>query len=275
MPTDELSNGEAVTLGLAPGGIATLTLNRPRSLNAMSHEAMLALDRHLDTLANTPQLRVVVITGAGRAFSAGGDLLEFEQALQRGGDQLLALLAYNQTVLQRVEDLPVPVIGAINGIAIAGGLELLLCCDLLIAADTARLGDGHARYGIVPAGGATVRLMERLHPSHAARLFYTATAIDAQTAADWGLVNEVVPASDLQARTEQVAKEIASCSPEAIGHIKTLLKPQVRADGRAARIRQEIESFAQHLGGTDLKAGLASFRRKSDPSFKQAAFSGS
>ena len=118
--------------------------------------------------------KVALVTGAGRAFCAGGDLLEFEAALrQDGGRPLLETMAYNQGVLQRVEDLPVPVIGVANGVAVAGGLELLLCCDILLAAAGAKLGDGHTRYAIVPAGGATVRLLERLSPSQAAQLFYT------------------------------------------------------------------------------------------------------
>ncbi len=104
----------------------------------------------------------MILTGAGRAFCAGGDLIEFEAALKAGGTKLIDTLRYNQDVLQLVEDLPVPVIGAVNGVAVAGGLELLLCCDIILAAEGVKIGDGHTRYGIVPAGGATVRLRERI-----------------------------------------------------------------------------------------------------------------
>jgi enoyl-CoA hydratase/carnithine racemase len=266
MSPDAHQPDEAVRLDVDQG-IAVLTLNRPRSLNALSHEVMSALARRLDMLDAMPSLRAVVLTGSGRAFSAGGDLLEFEQALGQGGEHLLARLSYNQDVIQRLEDLPVPVIGAVNGFAVAGGLEMLLCCDLLVAAEGARLGDGHARYGIVPAGGATVRLLERLAPAHAARLFYTAELVDAATAMRWGLVDDVVAPEALHARCMDLAREIAARSPQALRHIKALVHPRTRNDGRAQRLNAELEHFAAHLHGTDLQRGLAAFRAKHDPQF--------
>jgi enoyl-CoA hydratase/carnithine racemase len=266
MSSEAPRSDEAVRLDVAQG-IATLTLNRPHSLNALSHDVMSTLAQRLDTLGAMPELRAVVLTGSGRAFCAGGDLLEFEQALQRGGVQLLELLRYNQDVIQRLEDLPVPLIGAVNGFAVAGGLELLLCCDLLVAAEGARLGDGHARYGIVPAGGATVRLRERLAPAHAAQLFYTAELIDAATAQRWGLVNEVVAPEHLQARVAALAREIAARSPEVLRHVKALTHPRESSGGRQQRLQAELEHFAAHLHGADLARGLAAFRGKRDPQF--------
>lgn len=252
---------------LFENGIATLTLSRPQSLNAMSHEMMRSLENRLRELVELPSLRAVIITGEGRAFSAGGDLKEFEDALQAGGTKLIDTLRYNQDVLQQVEDLPVPVIGAANGVAVAGGLELLLCCDIILAAEGARLGDGHARYAIVPAGGATVRLLERISPSHAAQLFHTAASVDVQTLAAWGLINEVVPADRLMLRAMELAKEIGANSPDAIRHIKALTGPMSRPTNRGARIHAELEHFAEHLRGDDLAKGLASFRTKQKPSY--------
>jgi len=237
-------------------GIATLMLNRPDKLNAMSREMMHALSGRLDVLAGVEGLRAVVLTGSGRAFSAGGDLVEFGEALRSDPAVLLADLRFNQEVMNRVEALPVPVIGAANGLAIAGGLELLLCCDLVLAAQDARLGDGHARYGVVPAGGATVRLRERISPSHAAQLFYTADPVDAATLHAWGLVNEVLPGDRLMDRAQALAREIALCSPEAIAHIKALTGPSPE---RQRRLEAELEHFAAHLTGRDLAKGLAAF----------------
>lgn len=269
MPNDSVDTtaGDAVRLDVQQG-VATLTLNRPNSLNALSHEVMSTLAQRLDALQALPQLRVVVLAGNGRAFCAGGDLLEFEQALQRGGEQLLELLHYNQQVIQRLEDLPVPLIGTVQGFAVAGGLELLLCCDLLLAAEGARLGDGHARYGIVPAGGATVRLLERLAPAHAAQLFHTAALVDANTALRWGLVNEVVAAEQLPARAQALAREIATRSPEVLRHVKALTHPRTRDASRAQRLQAELQHFAAHLHGTDLRRGLAAFRAKQDPDYR-------
>jgi enoyl-CoA hydratase/carnithine racemase len=257
---------EAVRLTLE-GGIATLTLNRPQSLNALSHEVMTALDDKVRTLAGVAGLRVVVITGAGRAFSAGGDLIEFDRAFRADKRSLLDILRFNQAVLQRVEDLPVPVIGAANGTAVAGGLELLLCCDIILAAEEVRIGDGHTRYGIVPAGGATVRLIERTSPARAAQLFYTAALIEAGTLKEWGLVNEVVPKVRLISRAMEIAREISERSPEAIKRIKALTARRTRTGGRDDRFEAELKSFEAHLDGTDLAKGLATFRAKQPPRF--------
>ena len=255
------TEGDAVSLTV-DGGIATLTLNRPDSLNALSHEVMTSLESHLKRLAERPDLRVVLLTGSGRAFSAGGDLIEFEAALRADKRKLLDYLRYNQDVLQLVEDLPVPVIGAVNGFAVAGGLELLLCCDILIAAAGAKMGDGHAQYGVVPAGGATVRLAERVSPSRAAQLFYTASLSDAETLRDWGLVNDVVPRERLMDRAMEVAREISQRSPEAIRHIKALTGRRGRSAARHSRLRAELERFETHVNGEDLAKGLAAFRAK-------------
>jgi len=210
----------------------------------------------------------VLITGSGRAFSAGGDLIEFERALQGGGSQLLDTLRYNQDVLQLVEDLPVPVIGVANGVAVAGGLELLLCCDMIIAAAGVKIGDGHARYGIVPAGGATVRLLERLRPSRAAQLLYTAALVESETLAEWGLVNEVVPKERLMARAMEVAREICTCSPEVLRHIKSLTRRSAHDGQRAGRLLAELGRFETHIGGADLKEGLSAFRAKRQPAYR-------
>lgn len=255
-------------------GIATLTLNRPDSLNAMSARMMRSLDGRLDEIERLPGLRVVIITGAGRALSAGGDLKEFAEALAAGGTRLIDALRYNQDVLQRVEDIAVPVIAAANGTTIAGGLELLLCCDIVLAGEDARIGDGHARYGIVPAGGATVRLRERLSPSQAAQLFYTASAVGAETLAAWGLVNEVVPRDRLMDRARELALEICENSPETIRAIKLLSRPSSRDPARSERIRRELARWLDHVSHPDLAEGLDAFRGKRKPGYRTYAPSG-
>lgn len=257
---------EGVRLAFSDG-IATLTLDRPGSMNALSQAMMQSLERRLRVVAGLPGLRAVVMTGTGRAFCAGGDLIEFEAALKAGGTRLIDMLRYNQDVIQIVEDLPVPVIGAANGTAVAGGIELLLACDIILAADGAKLGDGHAKYGIVPAGGATVRLGERIGPGRAAQLFYTAELVDAGTMADWGLVDEVVPKEKLLERAGEIAAAISAASPEVVRHIKLLTRQSKNAE-RQARIRAELERFRLHLDGTDLAEGLAAFREKRTPVYR-------
>lgn len=117
------------------GNVATVTLNRPASLNAMSDEMVRGLDQVLDELAADKTVRAAIVTGAGKAFSAGGDLREFGRKLEADPKSLLATLAHNQGVLDKVERLPFPVIAAVNGVAVAGGLEVVLCCDVVLASD--------------------------------------------------------------------------------------------------------------------------------------------
>jgi acyl-CoA synthetase (AMP-forming)/AMP-acid ligase II/enoyl-CoA hydratase/carnithine racemase len=250
-------------------GIAILTLNRPGNLNAASAAMMRSLERRLRAVPDLPGLRAVILTGNGRAFCAGGDLIEFEALLKAGGTALIDALAYNQVVIQMIEDLPVPVIGAANGTAVAGGLELLLACDMILAADGARMGDGHARYGVVPAGGATVRLTERIGRGRAARLFYTAALVDAQTMAAWGLVDEVLPQDRLMIRAIEIAREICAASPEVARHVKVLTRAPAN-ENRQARLRAEIDRFRLHVEGADLAEGLAAFRGKRAPVFRDA-----
>ena len=248
-------------------GVATLTFNRPDSLNAASRALMTSLERRLREVGGLAGLRCAILTGSGRAFCAGGDLIEFEAALKAGGSALIDTLRYNQDVIQMVEDLPVPVIGAVSGVAVAGGLELLLCCDIVLAAEDARLGDGHTRYGVVPAGGATVRLAERVGPGRAAQLFYTASLIDAQTAMEWGLVNEVVADGRLMERAAELARDICRASPAANRHVKALTGRTGRSDRRAGRIRAELDRFEEHIRGSDLAEGLEAFKAKRRPHY--------
>ena len=247
------------------GNIATITLNRPETLNALSREAMQTFERTVRSLGDFPGIRAVIITGTGRAFCAGGNLAEFKRALDEDKQSLLDVLAYNQTVLQLVEDIPVPVIGAANGLAVAGGLELLLCCDIVLAAEGARMGDGHARYAVVPSGGATVRLPRKIGPARAARLFYTAELVDAETMMAWGLVSEVVPADRLMECANALAAEISRCSPEVLRRIKRLTA--MRGDEPVVG-RAEIDEFAGHVDGGDLGEGLAAFGEKRTPLYR-------
>jgi acyl-CoA synthetase (AMP-forming)/AMP-acid ligase II/enoyl-CoA hydratase/carnithine racemase len=247
-------------------GIAVVTLNRPNALNALSHGVMHALDGVLDELAADATLRAVIVTGAGRAFSAGGDLLEFHEKLHDSPQQLIETLAFNQRVFAKLEALPVPVIGAVNGTAVAGGLELLLCCDVLIAAEDAKLGDGHAKYAVVPAGGATVRLFRKIPPNRAMQLFFSAALVSARELCDWGLINEVVPAPLVLARAKEVASRFCRQSPEVLAHIKDLARAYFGASPHDG-FQAEIAAFAKHIGGKDLAEGLAAYRNKRRPRY--------
>ena len=130
------------------------------------------------------------------------------------------------------------------------------------------MGDGHAKYGVVPAGGATVRLVERIGRGHAARLFYTAELVDVGTLADWGLVDEIVPKDELMARAAELAASISAASPEVLRHVKALTSPARDAE-RQSRLRAELDRFRQHIDGADLAEGLAAFREKRRPVYRE------
>jgi enoyl-CoA hydratase/carnithine racemase len=247
-------------------GVAVITLNRPNALNALSTSLMHALDGVLDQLAADTTLRAVVVTAQGRAFSAGGDLLEFDDQLKSDPRKLIETVTFNQRVFTRVESLPVPVVGAVNGTAVAGGLELLLCCDVLVASEDAKLGDGHAQYGVVPAGGATVRLFRKIPANRAMQLFFSASLFSAQELSDWGLINEVVPGSQLLTRARDIASQFSRQSPEVLAQIKGLARAYFSANGYDG-FQAELAAFASHMSGKDLAEGLAAFRDKRRPQY--------
>ena len=247
-------------------GIAVITLNRPNALNALSRNVMHALDGVLDEIAADGTLRAVVVTGKGKAFSAGGDLLEFLEQVQSDPRQLIETLAFNQRVFAKLESLPVPVIGAVNGTAVAGGLELLLCCDVLVASEDAKMGDGHAKYAVVPAGGATVRLFRKIPVNRAMQLFFTAGLFSARELSDWGLINEVVPAQQVLTRAKEIASLFCRQSPEVLARIKGLAHANFGANSYNG-FQAELDAFADHIGGKDLAEGLAAFRDKRQPQY--------
>ena len=237
--------------------VAVITLSRPHALNAMSQDVMQALDSILDSVSADETIRAVVVTGAGKAFSAGGDLVEFAALREAGPHHLIDALAFNQRVLEKLQSLPTPVIAAVNGAAVAGGLELVLCCDVVIAASSARLGDGHAQYAIIPAGGATARLARKLPANIAMHLFFSAELYSAEQFAVWGLVNEVTPDSEVVSRAVALAKGYAQMSREVLAAVKRLT--HASAGPLAELARFELQEFTSYVNHPDLVAGLQKF----------------
>ena len=250
-------------------GVAWLRLDRPAALNALSEPLLDDLDRAIDRAYEDPAVRVVVVTGTGHAFSAGADLAFAFEALQEGGDagdKLLGFVARARAVLDRLASLPKPVIAAVNGVALAGGLELVLCCDLVIAAETARFGDAHANYGLLPGAGGAVRLTRKIGPTRAAQLLFTGEFVSAHDLVGVGLVNRVVPDASLEDTVQEVAETIASKSPLGLRRMKELIALALDQPVDAA-LRAEQFALAAHVHSRDLQEGLSAFREKRRPRF--------
>ena len=200
--------------------IATITLNRPEAMNALSHALRAELFDICNAIADDDRIRAVIVTGAGdRAFTAGLDLKELgQQGLGAATDQNPA-----RNPCRALEQLPIPVIGAINGVAITGGFELALACDLRIASTNARFADTHARVGIIPGWGLSQKLSRFIGLSRACELSFTGQFLDAETACDWGLVNRVYEPDELIPAAEALAEDMATIDPEFLKAYKKLI----------------------------------------------------
>jgi enoyl-CoA hydratase len=214
---------EPLILTERDGPVAIVTLNRPTAMNALSRALRSELYRTMAALNADPEVRAVVLTGAGeRAFTAGLDLKEL-------GAEAGALSAANaegadENPVKAIETCRKPVIGAINGVAITGGFELALACDILIASENARFADTHARVGIMPGWGLSQKLSRIIGISRAKELSLSGNFLDARTAEAWGLVNRVVAPGELLAQAVALAHDIASAEPEFVTAYKQLIE---------------------------------------------------
>lgn len=204
------------------GGAMWITLNRPDTLNAITPAVVSGINAALDK-AQLSDVRAVVLTGTGRAFCAGADL-KFVRG-EAGNDET-ALSRFLDTVLlvmNRLETFPMPVIASLNGLTLAGGLELMLCCDLVVAARSAKLGDAHANYGLLPGGGSSVRLPRKIGSTRAKYLLYTGEFVPAEQLVAAGLVNEVVDDDKLIPTTQALVAKLVSKSPLGLRRMKALV----------------------------------------------------
>jgi enoyl-CoA hydratase/carnithine racemase len=198
--------------------LGVIRLNRPEALNAINQQMLLDLDAALDRLEQSGSVRVIVLTGTGRAFSAGRDLKEIGGEIHRTGLDIWA----------RLESIPKPVIAAVNGLCYTGALSMVLAADLIVAADTAVFADTHAKFGMFHGGGSTQRLRELIGPRRAKELLFTCAPISATEAERIGLVNRVVPASELMDAVRDLAQAIAANDAAALGAEKELITRGVR-----------------------------------------------
>jgi enoyl-CoA hydratase len=200
------------------GGVALLTLNRPEAMNALSRELRADFCAAIAELSADPAIRVLIITGKGKAFCAGFDLMEM------GDSDVDPSQESDNTMARALEAFSGPVIGAVNGHAVTGGFELALACDLLIASEEARFADTHARVGILPGWGLSQKLPRLIGLSRAKQIAFTGMPVFARQALDWGLVNEVLPAERLLPRAMELATAMCACVPEVLQQYKAQIE---------------------------------------------------
>jgi enoyl-CoA hydratase/carnithine racemase len=246
---------------------AWLTLNRPHAMNALSRETVIALDRTVTELAQRDDVLALVITGAGKAFCAGGDLKYFKETVGSGDmNRFRAYLNLCQDMYRRVETFPKPTIAAVNGVAVAGGLELILSCDLVYAAESAKIGDGHANFGIIPGGGGAIRLPRKIPMAFAKRLLFTGNLLPARELARYGLVNEVVPDAEFEKTVSDIVAQITKNSPLGIRMIKQLVNDGFEQPLDTA-LRLEVVAWESYGRSSDIAEGLLAFQEKRKPNF--------
>jgi len=248
------------------GSALWLTLNRPRAMNALTPELMNELGDAIGQAETNPAVRALVITGAGKAFCAGADLKNMSYGNDHAG-KFGALTAIATSVLNRIKTTRLPVIAAVQGIAFAGGLELLLCCDLVIAARSARIGDGHANFGLVPGGGGSVHLTQLIGPLRAKELLFTGASYPAEKLQSMGLVNETVDDDALVETVEKLVARLAEKSPLSISCMKKMVANAMTMPYQASLAR-EAEMALDHTGSDDASEGLAAFAERRTPEFK-------
>lgn len=233
--------------------VALVTLNRPEAMNALSRGLRAQLAQVMRELDADDRIRVVILTGAGtRAFTAGLDLKEL------GSDGLSAANASEADAnpVKAVEQCRKPVLGAINGVAITGGFELALACDILIASENARFADTHARVGIMPGWGLSQKLSRMIGIARAKELSLSGNFLDAQTACAWGLVNRVVSAADLLPTAKALAADIASADPAMVAAYKRLIDQGYALPFGAAMAHEHATSSARNaaVSGAEVEA---------------------
>ncbi|OGK95686.1 MAG: hypothetical protein A3I14_06550 [Candidatus Rokubacteria bacterium RIFCSPLOWO2_02_FULL_73_56] len=249
----------------ADGGIARVVLNRPEQLNAISPGLLEDLGRACEAVERDPAVRVVTLTGAGRAFCAGADL-KAVQALVGDPERWSGFLRLWHRVFNRIEALPVPVVAGVHGLALAGGLELTLVADLVVLDAAARLGDQHAAFGLVAGGGGSQRLPRLVGARRAKELMLLGGWLDAEQARAWGLANRVAPAGGMGAAVEELARALAQKSAAASRTVKTLVARGLGlplADG----LELELRLAGEHMRSADAAEGLRAFAEKRAPVF--------
>jgi enoyl-CoA hydratase len=248
---------------------AIVRLNRPDQLNPIDGDTLLELDAIVDDIIADRKVRTVLITGNGRAFSAGGDLKKYIP-LQKDPVRFPEFVSLLHRVFARMRQIPVPVVALVNGVTAAGGLELILNCDFAYVAASARIGDGHLNFGQMGGGGVLTLLPRMIGRARAAELIFSGRFLTAEEAVEWGIASRVVPDEDLLDAGLAFAKDVGKKSPLAIANAKHVMNTMWSDNGSVdASLRFELERDVYYcLTSHDAPEGLIAFSEKRPPKFK-------
>ena len=248
-------------------GITVITMNRPKALNALNQETLDELNQVADMLAKDSTVQVVILTGSGdKAFVAGADIAQMQSMSAMEGRNFGKL---GQAVFNKLENLPQPVIAAVNGFALGGGCELAMACDIRIASEKAKFGQPEVTLGITPGFAGTQRLPRLVGKGRAKQLLYTGDVIDAQEAYRIGLVNVVAPAEELMATAKVMAQKIQSRAAVAVQLCKAAVNEGLDTDLETGTA-YEAEVFGLCFATADQKEGMAAFTEKRKAQFTGA-----
>lgn len=244
--------------------VATVTINRPPA-NALSRQLILEINEFLDQVEGDDTVRVIVFKGEGRFFSAGADIKEFTSI--SSGEEFSKLAKNGQDIFERVETFSKPIIAAIHGAALGGGLEFAMSCHMRVVTETAKLGLPELQLGLIPGFAGTQRLPRYVGFAKAAEMLLTSDPISGKEAAHYGLANRAVEEDQLEATVVELAKKIAKKSPVAMKHALEMLQ-YTKHDSYYKGVDAEAHSFGTVFVSEDAKEGISAFLEKRQPNFK-------
>ncbi|MFJ5768361.1 enoyl-CoA hydratase/isomerase family protein [Psychrobacillus sp. NPDC093180] len=247
--------------------VAWIYLNRPNDMNAISKEILKGLKEAIIAVEADEEIRVVVLTGTGKAFCAGADLKELMRDLENNRPGQKNLLDEVDSIFGKLSNLSKPLIAALNGITLAGGLELAMSADIVIASEKAKIGDAHSNFGVLPGAGGSAKLPRIIGVNRAKYLLFTGDFISANEMKEYGLVHDVVSQEELESIVQSIAEKIGEKSPLVLKKMKQLVHDGLEQPLELA-LKQELLSLKAHTQSYDMLEGLKAFAEKRKPEFK-------
>lgn len=247
------------------GAVGVIELNRPEKFNCLSTEVIEGIGKAHSAFESNPAVRAVLLCAKGKYFCTGADLQEVE-GLRQDRAALTRFMNRGHAVFCRLEASPLPVVAAVQGLCLAGGMELMLACDVVFAAQSARFGDQHAQYGLVPGWGGSQRLPRLVGLRRGMDLLFSARWIEAAVAEQWGLVNYVCEDGELREKALEYCRAAAERSRGGLAEMKRLAREGMNGT-LAAGLRLEVEPAVEALQSADVSEGLAAFGERRKPRF--------